>query len=1100
MKLSILSGLCVLSILFTLSSQANEFAPQSIGWHEIPNSDIKAHCPEKDFNNYDYNFFYHCKNVTKAWSSATYDSKRNSIYFWGGGHNDYYGNEVYSFNVNTLKMARITDPAKPVDRKLSPQTELYPHDGSQPNSRHTYDGLTYLENADKVWAFSGSLASGSGGPDSATWIFDPETNKWQLDTPTGNLPVGGIGMLSAYDPLTKKVYLHNRKGLYSYAYSKTGGHYELLNNEGYMAVGMNAEIDPVNRKFLIIGNNIVITYDLDEITDYRRTDHQILEDASFIKNNNSPGLAFNPTDNRFYAWAGSGDVYSTDVNTLLWKKVVYQNGPIHHFKQGTFGRFIYIEKENAFYLYNEVSANGYSFKAKTSADSISPSKPTNLNVEMPYAQAVHLKWEPSLDNVGIAGYRVYKNEILIADIQSNEYKYFEVSNEKMNFSIVAYDSSNNLSEMSSFLEHINHTFFERFNLGNCENEELILNRNDIVFCEPWESDSWWKDHDYLSTPSIENEVFLSESEVKHTEIVQEGCVKGSCLKIDMPQGELKSLSAFWPLKNANVAPNTINLRYYLKLADNWDGSMCNAEGEVVGAGGKFPGLGDIRTWKDIGGQCGNGGESGDGINCWSHRTLFSQCKENNEEICETKNKTAMRFGSYVYHTNQNGLTGDAGYWDADNWGQSGRNNDSCDTSASNMDCGKGNGGIFERDIWYQIEIQITMNDINSQNGIIRGWIDGQLSFEKTNMEFRTEGHDFLHNRLLWLNIFKGGTNGNCYDSSIYLDQLVIAIDKPVGGMDIKTTAPPSIELTAVPKEIESNQVIDINWKVNDAQYCTAKGLWEGDIPFSGTKQLENITESGFVELICSGESGTTKSKTPVIVDGRPIQIGDDGNTILSAPKNIIVEVEDHINVRLTWEKSNSASAYQVFLNGNFITETESLTFKHEGGAKGIIATFTIKSIDSEGNESDYSLPVSVTLTVQPEPENHIPVANNDLASTNFNTSVIANVHSNDTDSDGTIDTNSVIIIASSQNGTTTVNNSGSITFTPTKNFSGTTSFTYTINDNDGFASNTATVTITVKAESIPPSNDSSGGGSGLLLILLILLSIQKHLMSIKSSH
>ena len=960
MKLSILSSVLALNILFGVSSQASEFSPQLHGWYEIPDSNIKAHCPEKNFNGYDYNFSYMCKNVTKAWSSATYDSKRNNIYFWGGGHHDYYGNEVYSFSVNTLKMRRVTDPAKPADVKLSPQTELYPHDGSQPNSRHTYDGLTYLESADKVWAFSGSLASGSGGPDSSTWIFDPETNIWHLDAPTGKLPVGGIGMLSAYDPISKKIYLHNRKGLYSYTYSASGGHYELLNSEGYMAVGMNAEIDPVNRKFLIIGNNVVITYDLDESSGYKRTEHDFLGEADFIKKNNAPGLTFNPTDNKFYAWAGSGIVYRTDVNTLIWEKVVYQQGPKNHFKQGTFGRFIYIAKENAFFLYNEVSANAYSFKALNEVDNISPSKPQNLTVEMPYSQGVHMKWDVSEDNVGIAGYQVFKNEKLIANIQENEYKYFEKSNEKMEFSIIAYDSANNLSKTSAFIEHKNHLFTKEFNLGNCENEKLIKNRDDIVFCEPWESDYWWSDHGYLSTPSLQNEVALSKSQVKHTTIINEGCIEGNCLKIDMPEGELNSLSVFWPLKNANIAPHTINLRYYLKLADNWDGNMCNAEGEIVGTGGKFPGLGDVRTWKDQGGQCGNGGASGDGINCWSHRTIFSLCKDKNDEICATKSDAAMRFGSYMYHTNQNGFTGDAGYWDADDWGQSGRNKDSCGTSASNMACGKGNGGIFEREVWYQIEIQITMNDIEHQNGIVRGWVDGELSFEKTNMEFRKAGHDFLHNRLLWLNIFKGGTYGNCSDSSIYLDQLVIAIDKPVGGMDSKTMPPPMVELSVEPLEIESNQVLDVNWQVSNAEMCNANGLWEGEVSFSGNKPLENITESGFIILECTGASGTTKAKVPVIVDGLPIEIGDDGNVVLSASKNITAEVIEDTNVLLAWSKVNNAIGYHIFLHGNFIAETKSLDFTHENLPSGVVATYTIKSIDLVGNTSDFSTAVSVT--------------------------------------------------------------------------------------------------------------------------------------------
>ncbi len=76
---------------------------------------------------------------------------------------------------------------------------------------------------------------------------------------------------------------------------------------------------------------------------------------------------------------------------------------------------------------------------------------------------------------------------------------------------------------------------------------------------------------------------------------------------------------------------------------------------------------------------------------------------------------------------------------------------------------------------------------------------------------------------------------------------------------------------------------------------------------------------------------------------------------------------------------------------------------------------------------------------------------------------------NDTDIDGTVDP-ATVIAGTASNGTVSVNpTSGAITYTPALNFFGTDSFTYTVKDNNGLISNTATVTVTVTAVNDAPT-------------------------------
>lgn len=115
---------------------------------------------------------------------------------------------------------------------------------------------------------------------------------------------------------------------------------------------------------------------------------------------------------------------------------------------------------------------------------------------------------------------------------------------------------------------------------------------------------------------------------------------------------------------------------------------------------------------------------------------------------------------------------------------------------------------------------------------------------------------------------------------------------------------------------------------------------------------------------------------------------------------------------------------------------------------------------------------TVSVTVQ----NRAPTAVADATSTLSNAAVTIDPRSNDTDPESS--TLTVTSVASASNGTASVSGGGTgVTFTPSTNFVGSGSFTYTISDaHGGTASNTVSVTVnnrapTANADSIstPPS-------------------------------
>jgi hypothetical protein len=80
--------------------------------------------------------------VCSAWNGGAlaknYGTK-GALIAWGGGHHDYYGNEVYAFDLDTRRWSRLTDPYPNPSFPVS--SGLWP-DGS-PSVTHTYAKSAY---------------------------------------------------------------------------------------------------------------------------------------------------------------------------------------------------------------------------------------------------------------------------------------------------------------------------------------------------------------------------------------------------------------------------------------------------------------------------------------------------------------------------------------------------------------------------------------------------------------------------------------------------------------------------------------------------------------------------------------------------------------------------------------------------------------------------------------------------------------------------------------------------------------------------------------------------------------------------------------------
>jgi chitodextrinase len=83
-------------------------------------------------------------------------------------------------------------------------------------------------------------------------------------------------------------------------------------------------------------------------------------------------------------------------------------------------------------------------------DSQAPSVPTNLTAKAVSSAQIALSWTASADNVGVAGYRIYRNGALIATTQSTSFSNTGLSaSTSYGYAVAAYDAAGNLSPMSA---------------------------------------------------------------------------------------------------------------------------------------------------------------------------------------------------------------------------------------------------------------------------------------------------------------------------------------------------------------------------------------------------------------------------------------------------------------------------------------------------------------------------------------------------------------------------------------------------------------------------------------------------------------------------
>ncbi len=238
---------------------------------------------------------------------------------------------------------------------------------------------------------------------------------------------------------------------------------------------------------------------------------------------------------------------------------------------------------------------------------------------------------------------------------------------------------------------------------------------DIVFSCDFESENWFRQFGMRSSPE-RVEITSSDSARKFEPLA------GKAMRIKVDRGDHYGTSVMYRFKaQTGDEPEEIYFRYYLRFADDWNPA----------GGGKLPGISGTY------GRAGWGGRPSNGRNGWSARGLFKR---------QDDGKTPV--GYYCYHADMKGRYGSNWTWDTEK------------------------RGYLENNRWYCIEQYAKMNTPGKNDGILRGWVDGQTAFEKTDVRMRDV--DSLRIEAIWLNLYLGGSWVAKSDHHLYIDNVVIA--------------------------------------------------------------------------------------------------------------------------------------------------------------------------------------------------------------------------------------------------------------------------------------------------------------------------------------
>lgn len=252
--------------------------------------------------------------ILGLWGNAAIDSDDRWLITWGGGHNGYYGNDIYALKFSDLNWHRLSSPSA---LAVPPSSTAQWSDGSL-SAPHDYEQMVYAPGHGLIQgglSFYGQAALGSF----EFYTLVPSTLSlgavagW---TDTGQaMPAGqhGSTVVGDWDSTSGKVYYNDNLSFGAWSYNPTTNTVTNIANGTFPTDNMSVAIRPgVN--MLAAGNGNIASMALSNGAITTPTP----SGPTNVKACSAPGLAWDSKRSQWAGYCGGTTIYTLDSGMTAW--------------------------------------------------------------------------------------------------------------------------------------------------------------------------------------------------------------------------------------------------------------------------------------------------------------------------------------------------------------------------------------------------------------------------------------------------------------------------------------------------------------------------------------------------------------------------------------------------------------------------------------------------------------------------------------------------------------------------------------------------------------------------------------------------------------
>lgn len=258
--------------------------------------------------------------VISAWNGgafATGFGSKGSLVLWGGGHQDYYGNELYAFDMASQMWTRLSDPYANISFPVS--SGVWPN--NTPSVPHTYGFAGYHPGTN---SFVSLITQSNNTPSHATVpvLFDLNSRQWRIgpSNPSGRLVYGGWAV---YDERRDSWWGEGGDSggnFVNYRMNGNGANGTWTNYSAkFGALYSRAAIDPVNDILVITlfhHDDSIRAVDLKNPSGNTVT---LRQGGSIPTRDGSHGWEWSPTRQAFIYWRRGASVHEVKLGGSDWR-------------------------------------------------------------------------------------------------------------------------------------------------------------------------------------------------------------------------------------------------------------------------------------------------------------------------------------------------------------------------------------------------------------------------------------------------------------------------------------------------------------------------------------------------------------------------------------------------------------------------------------------------------------------------------------------------------------------------------------------------------------------------------------------------------------